>query len=404
MDKEEQEDADVFEEARECFEGATGLQQHSIAPAAAAQQGGQPSFVKGPTTSVPTCGGRSWSGLATAGVSVTVLLLVLLAVFCGFSTARVSTSTATGHLSGPSAAVSGVHSLGFCPACWNSTTAGYAASVTSTAAAAAQASGYPVSDALGVCLAVWNATGASTTAAAAAAQVRASAAFTPLLPQCLGASSLEWTCGLPAEPSFMDTYVMQQQLQVAGDSSFVLLPSNSSHNTNSTNGSSLMLSALAQPSSSLDLTCRLPDTASFMHLVQQLQLIGDSSTLHLRSNSSSSDMQQQEEGVVQVEASSTQQAVPAPVVHNTPLRKPMEFTDKAAAMFVAWIVGAHMHVSVGAAVTYHNTSKCHHYADSCLTHLGPTLQPALQPAPAGSSCAAGVQVLVALAGHTHQEL
>jgi hypothetical protein len=301
----DEEEGDVFQEARESFEeGASQQQQHSAAlaaPTAAAQQAAQPTCAKARPISSP--GGIRWIGVTMAGLSA--LLLVLLILF-GSSTAGVSTSTATTG-AGPFAAVSGLHSLGFCPARWNSTTAGYTAALCSTAAAAAQAPVYPSFDALGVCPAAWNATAVSTTAAAAA-QVHASAVFTPLLPQqCLGASSLEWTCGLPAEPSLTHMMHVMQHLQLAGNSSFVQLTSNSS--SSSTNSSSL-LRVPGQPSSMLGLTCGLPDSASFMYLVQQQQLVGDSSTLHLRGNTSSSAVLQEQQEVVQVEASQPSRQCP----------------------------------------------------------------------------------------------
>jgi hypothetical protein len=134
---------------------------------------------------------------------------------------------------------------------------------------------------------------------------------------------------------------VMQHLQLTGNSSFVQLTSNSSSSTNS----SSLLRVPGQPSSMLGLTCGLPDSASFMYLVQQQQLVGDSSTLHLRGNTSSSAVLQEQQVVVQVEASAAQQAVPAPVAQGTPRGTLMTVKDKAAAMFVAWIVGAHMHVS-----------------------------------------------------------
>jgi hypothetical protein len=291
-------------------------QQQFNTAAAAAQQAAQPSG------KAPTCisGNTNWFSVNLSGVSV--LLLVLL-VLSGLSTA--------GH--SPTTAATGMHTLGVCPARFNSTAAGYAAPVSISAG--------PAFGALGFCPTGWNTTAVSTTAAAAA-QACASAVFTPLLPQCLGVSSLEWTCCPAAEPPL--AYLLQQ-LQGAGNSSAVQLRTNSSERANS---SSLLLTP-AQPSSLLDLTCSLPDSASFMCLVQQLQqtgtrsnsvqLSGNSSTLHLRGNSSSSEEQ------AQLEVS----AVPAPVAPDTmPHRQPLTLDQKAGAMIVAWVVGAHVHVSVWA--------------------------------------------------------
>jgi hypothetical protein len=296
---------------RDVSKGAKQQQQRNTAAAAAAQQAAQPSG-KAPTRGPDY---SSWFSVSASGVSVLLLVLLVLA---GLSTA--------GH--SPTTAATGLHTLGVCRARFNSTAAGYAAG--------------PAFGALGFCPTGWNATAASTTAAAAAAQARASAVFTPLLPQCLGVSSLEWTCGPAAEPPL--AYLLQQLLQASGNSSAVQLRTNSSEHANSS--SSLLLTP-AQPSSMLDLTCGLPDTASFMHLVKQLQvtgtrsnrvqLSGNSSTPHLRGNSSSS------EELAQLEVS----AVPALVAPDTmPHRQPLTPDQKAGALLVAWVMGAHVHVSV----------------------------------------------------------